>query len=63
MKDSILRTGDICIVQLDKQFHVMKVSQNKENGDMVLNSLSSNKTPITLSEKDNFIIFGKVVHM
>jgi len=61
MKDSILRTGDVCIVQLDRQFHVMKVSQNKENGDMVLNSLNSNETPITLSDKDNFIIFGKVV--
>ena len=41
----------------------MKVSQNRENGDFLLNSLNSNETPITLSEKDNFIIFGKVVLM
>ena len=63
MKDSILRTGDIAIVQLDKQFHVMKVSQNRENGDMVLNSLNANETPNTLSEKDDLTIFGKVVLM
>jgi hypothetical protein len=63
LKDSILRTGDVCIVQLDRRFHVMKVSQNRENGDFLLNSLNSNETPITLSEKDNFIIFGKVVLM
>lgn len=63
MKDSILRTGDICIVQLKSQYHVMKVSQNRENGDILLSTLNSNETPITLSEKDNFIIFGKVVLM
>lgn len=61
MKDSILRTGDICIVQLNSQYHVMKVSQNRENGDFLLNSLNSNEAPITLSEKDEFSIFGKVV--
>lgn len=63
MKDSILRTGDIAIVQLDKQFHVMKVSQNRENGDMILNSLNANEAPSTLSEKGNLTIFGKVVLM
>jgi hypothetical protein len=63
MKDSILRTGDICIVKLKSQYHVMKVSQNRENGDMVLNSLNSNETPITLSEKNSCSIFGKVVLM
>ena len=63
MKGSILRTGDVCIVQFDKLFHVMKVSQNKENGDMVLNSLNSNETPMILSEKGDFTIFGKVVLM
>lgn len=61
MKDSILRTGDICIVQLNSQYHVMKVSQNRENGDFLLNSLNSNEAPITLSEKDDFSIFGKIV--
>ena len=61
MKDSILRTGDICIVQLNSQYHVMKVSQNRENGDFLLNSLNSNEAPITLSERDDFSIFGKIV--
>ena len=63
MKDSILRTGDICIVQLKSKYHVMKVSQNRENGDFLLNSLNSNEAPITLSEKDDFSIFGKIVLM
>ena len=63
MKDSVLRTGDICIVQLKCQYHVMKVSQNKDNGDILLNSLNSSKVPNTLSEKDDFTIFGKVVFM
>ena len=63
MKDSILRTGDICIVQLNSQYHVMKVSQDRENGDILLNSLNSNEAPITLSEKDDFSIFGKIVLM
>ena len=63
MKDSILRTGDICIVQLKCQYHVMKVSQNRDNGDILLNSLNSSKVPNTLSEKDDFTIFGKVVLM
>ena len=63
MKDSILRTGDICIVQLNSQYHVMKVSQNRDNGDILLNSLNSSKVPNTLSEKDDFTIFGKVVLM
>ena len=63
MKDSVLRTGDICIVQLKCQYHVMKVSQNRENGDFLLNSLNSNEAPITLSEKDDFSIFGKIVLM
>ena len=63
MKDSILRTGDICIVQLKSQYHVMKVSQNGENGDILLNSLNSDDEPNTLSEKDDFTIFGKVVLM
>nr|WP_270281742.1 S24 family peptidase [Streptococcus salivarius] len=63
MKDSILRTGDICIVQLNSQYHVMKVSQNRENGDFLLNSLNSDESPNTLSEKYNFTIFGKVVLM
>ena len=63
MKDSILRTGDICIVQLNSQYHVMKVSQNRANGDILLNSLNSSKVPNTLSEKDDFTIFGKVVLM
>lgn len=63
MKDSILRTGDIAIVQLNSQYHVMKVSQNRENGDFLLNSLNSNEAPITLSEKDDFSIFGKIVLM
>ena len=63
MKDSILRTGDICIVQFNSQYHVMKVSQNRENGDILLNSLNSDEAPITLSEKDDFSIFGKIVLM
>ena len=63
MKDSVLRTGDICIVQLKCQYHVMKVSQNRENGDFLLNSLNSNEAPIALSEKDDFSIFGKIVLM
>jgi len=63
MKDSILRTGDICIVQLKSQYHVMKVSQDSENGDILLNSLNSGEAPNTLSEKDDFTIFGKVVLM
>ncbi|MTQ90777.1 S24 family peptidase [Streptococcus salivarius] len=63
IKDSILRTGDICIVQLKCQYHVMKVSQNRDNGDILLNSLNSSKVPNTLSEKDDFTIFGKVVLM
>ena len=63
MKDSILRTGDIAIVQLNQQFHVMKVSQNRENGDLILNSLNANETPNTLSEKGDLTIFGKVVLM
>lgn len=63
MKDSILRTGDICIVQLNSQYYVMKVSQNRENGGILLNSLYSDGSPNTLSEKDNFTIFGKVVLM
>ena len=41
----------------------MKVSQNRENGDFLLNSLNSNEAPITLSEKDDFSIFGKIVLM
>jgi len=53
MKDSILRTGDICIVQLNSQYHVMKVSQNRD----------SEETSNTLSEKNDFTIFGKVVLM
>ena len=63
MKDSVLRTGDICIVKLKCQYHVMKVSQNSDNGDILLNSLNSSKVPNTLSEKDDFTIFGKVVLM
>ena len=63
IKDSILRTGDISIVQLDSRYYVMKVSQNRENGDILLNSLNSNEAPITLSEKDDFSIFGKIVLM
>lgn len=63
MKDPILRTGDICIVQLKSKYHVMKVSQNIDNGDILLNSLNSNEAPITLSEKDDFSIFGKIVLM
>ena len=63
MKDSILRTGDICIVQLNSQYYVMKVSQNRENGNILLNSLNSDESPNTLSEKDDFIVFGKVVLM
>lgn len=63
INDSILRTGDICIVQLKSKYHVMKVSQNRENGGILLNSLYSDGSPNTLSEKDNFTIFGKVVLM
>lgn len=63
MKDSILRAGDIVIVQRNSQYHLMKVSQNRENGNILLNSLNSNEVPITLSEKDDFRIFGKVVLM
>ena len=63
MKDPILRTGDICIMQLDSQYYVMKVSQNRDNGDILLNSLNSDESPNTLSEKDDFTIFGKVVLM
>lgn len=63
MKDSILRTGDICIVQLNSQYHVMKVSQNRENGNILLNSLNSDGVLNTFSEKDDFTIFGKVVLM
>lgn len=63
MKDSVLRTGDICIVKLKCQYHVMKVSQNKDNGDILLNSLNSSEVPNILSEKDDFTIFGKVVLM
>lgn len=63
MKDSILRAGDIVIVQRNSQYHLMKVSQNRENGNILLNSLNSNEVPITLSEKDDFSIFGKVVLM
>ncbi|WP_418886891.1 S24 family peptidase [Intestinibacter bartlettii] len=63
MKDSILRTGDICIVQLKSKYHVMKVSQNRENGGILLNSLNSEETSNTHSEKDDFTIFGKVVLM
>lgn len=63
IKDSILRTGDICIVQLKSKYHVMKVSQNRENGDILLNSLNSGEVPNTLSEKNDFTIFGKVVLM
>ena len=63
MKDSILRTGDICIVQLNSQYYVMKVSQNRENGNILLNSLNSDESPYTLSEKDDFIFLGKVVLM
>ena len=63
MKDSILRTGDICIVQLKCQYHVMKVSQNRDNGDILLNSLNSDVSSNTLSENDDFTIFGKVVLM
>ena len=63
MKDSILRTGDICIVQLNSQYYVMKVSQNRENGNILLNSLNSDESPYTLSEKDDFSIFGKIVLM
>lgn len=63
MKDSILRTGDVCIVQLNSQYHVMKVSQNRKNGNILLNSLNSDESPNTLSEKDDFIVFGKVILM
>ena len=63
INDSILRTGDICIVQLNCQYYVMKVSQNRENGNILLNSLNSDESPNTLSEKDDFIVLGKVVLM
>ena len=63
MKASILRTGDICIVQLNSQYHVMKVNQNGDNGNILLNSLNSDESSNTLSEKDDFTIFGKVVLM
>ena len=63
IKDSILRTGDISIVQLNSRYYVMKVSQNRENGDILLNSLNSEESTNTLSEKDDFTIFGKVVFM
>ena len=63
MKDSVLRAGDICIVQLKFQYHVMTVSHNRDNGDILLNSLNSSEVPNTLSEKDDFTIFGKVVLM
>ena len=63
MKDSILHTGDVCIVQLNSQYLVMKVSQNRENGNILLNSLNSDESPNTLSEKNDFTIFGKVVLM
>jgi len=63
IKDSILRTGDISIVQLNSRYYVMKVSQNRDNGDILLNSLNSYEAPITLSEKDDFSIFGKIVLM
>ena len=63
IKDSILRTGDISIVQINSRFFVMKVGQNRENGDILLNSLNSDEVPITLSEKDDFSIFGKIVLM
>ena len=46
MKDSILHTGDVCIVQLNSQYLVMKVSQNRENGNILLNSLNSDESPI-----------------
>ena len=63
MKDSILRAGDIVIVQRNSQYHLMKVSQNRENGDILLNSLNSDEVLNTFSEKDDFTIFGKVVFM
>ena len=63
INDSILRTSDICIVQLNSQYYVIKVSQNRENGNILLNSLNSDESPNTLSEKDDFIVFGKVVLM
>ena len=63
IKDSILRPGDISIVQLNSRYYVMKVIQNRENGDILLNSLNSNEKPITFSEKEDFSIFGKIVLM
>lgn len=63
IKDSILRPGDISIVQLNNRYYVMKVIQNRENGNILLNSLNSNEAPITLSEKNDFSIFGKIVLM
>lgn len=61
IKDSILRPGDISIVQLNSRYYVMKVIQNRENGDILLNSLNSDESPNAFSEKDDFSIFGKVV--
>lgn len=63
IKDSILRTGDISIVQLNSRYYVMKVCKNSKNGDILLNSLNYDGTPSHLSERDDFIIFGKVVLM
>ncbi|WP_302977443.1 S24 family peptidase [uncultured Streptococcus sp.] len=61
MKDTILRTGDISIVQINSGYFVMKVSQNRENGDILFNSINSIEAPFTLLEKDDFSIFDKVV--
>ena len=61
MKDTILRTGDISIVQINSEYFVMKVSQNRENGDILFNSINSIEAPFTLLEKDDFSIFDKVV--
>ena len=58
INDSILRTGDICIVQLNCQYYVMKVSQNRDNGDILLNSLNSSEVPNkgkSGSELDNYV--------
>ncbi len=41
----------------------MKVSQDRENGDILLNSLNSDKGLNIFSEKNDFAIFGKVVLM
>ncbi|MFR8245501.1 MAG: hypothetical protein ACLU93_03810 [Streptococcus sp.] len=51
MKDSILRAGDISIVQINSRFFVMKVGQNRENGDILLNPLNSDKPPITCQKR------------